>query len=119
MKTYPLVLCMPGGIQARVRIIHVVETNDKGEQTLAQLVSSPPIYELRDGTTVDADATIPDDLAARWHWQGSFLSDGGIAIFTGTYGLAETFDIARRHDADRRVITTAETRPQQLMMELV
>jgi hypothetical protein len=119
VKTYPMLLCLPGGIQARVRIIHVVETNDKGEQMLTQLVSAPPAYELRDGTTVDADVTIPDDLAGRWRWQGSFLSDGGVAIFTGTYGLAETFAIARRHDADQRVITTAETRPQQLMMDLV
>lgn len=71
---YPQTVVLPDGTQARVRIVHVVETNDKGEATLTQLVLSPPQYELRDGTTVELDVTIPDDLLATgWFWRGSSL----------------------------------------------
>lgn len=77
MSAYPLTVALPDGAAARVRIVHHVVTNDKGEQTLTQLVSSPPIYELRDGTTVDLDVTIPPDLvAAGWAWHGSVLQLG-------------------------------------------
>lgn len=71
---YPMVVYLPNGTQARVRIIHVVETNAKGEQVLTQLVSNPPVYERRDGTTVELDVAIPDDLLdAGWFWRGSSL----------------------------------------------
>ena len=79
MSVYPMVIGLPGGAQARVRIIHEVVTNDKGEETLTQLVQSPPVYELRDGTTVELDVQIPDDLAAAgWHWHGSTLMRGQV-----------------------------------------
>lgn len=71
---YPLVVSLPGGSQARVRIVHVVEFDKNGEAVLTQLVSNPPVYELRDGTTVALDVAIPDDLAAAgWFWHGSAL----------------------------------------------
>lgn len=120
---YPLVVPLPDGLQARVRITHVVEVNDKGEDVLTQLVQVPPQYELRDGTTVDLDVMIPDDLAAAgWHWFGSVLrwpaSDPlrGIGICTSTYppppypstrgscfDCARTFERLRAEREDRRI----------------
>jgi hypothetical protein len=86
---YPVCLDLPGGVRARVRIVHVW---DEAEQTLSQLVSVPPVYELRDGTTVDVDVAIPDDLrAAGWYWNGSLLTwretpeSCGIAVATCTF----------------------------------
>lgn len=85
--------------------------------TRAELVpgSRPPAYSLPDRADAGIDVTIPDDLAATgWYWSGSFLyqpwperSDGpGVAISTGTYGVAETFEMARRHNAKRGELLT-------------
>ncbi len=121
---YPQTVALPDGVQARVRIVHTVVTNDKGEQVLTQLVSSPPQYERRDGTTVALDVTIPDDLlAAGWAWHGSTLIDGPIvgghiAITTCTYpppgwpsARGSCFDCARRFEqlrAERHARRVAE-----------
>lgn len=97
---YPLEVHLPDGTRARVRIVHIVEVNDRGDEVLTQLVQHPPQYERRDGTTVPIDVTIPDDLAAAgWYWSGSFLYQPwpevrteeqgrgpGVAIATCTYG---------------------------------
>lgn len=105
MSAYPIVVCLPGGVQARVRITHVVEVDKNGDPVLAQLVQSPPQYELRDGTTVDLDVEIPNDLAAHWFWFGSALTsdDGLLLVSTATYpppGIASArgscFDVARQ-----------------------
>lgn len=71
----PLVLLLPGGKE------HALVSG-----------SRPARYV---GTT--ADVTIPDDLAPLWHWHGTFLSDGQIGIFTGTYGVEGAFEQARIH----------------------
>jgi len=124
---YPLVISLPDGSTARVRITHVVEVNDKGEETLTQLVSTPPQYERRDGTTVALDVEIPDDLvAAGWHWHGTTLrwpADDplrGMAIMTDSYPpppypseRGSCFDAARRFEAMR------ETRHEQHVAERV
>lgn len=123
---YPLVVPLPDGTQARVRIIHVVETkkNEKGEQVqvLSQLVPSPPQYERRDGTTIEIDVAIPDDLAAAgWYWFGSVLrwpagDLRGIGILTSCYppppiksergscfDCAREFERLRAEGEDRRI----------------
>lgn len=114
---YPLVIPLPDGTEARVRITHIVEVNDKGEETLTQLVQSPPQYERRDGTTVDLDVQIPDDLAAAgWYWHGSTLAlDGGLLrIGTETYPppgwpapQGTCFDIARRYEVKHSELEAA------------
>jgi hypothetical protein len=112
---YPQTIVLPGGVQARVRITHVVEVNDKGKEVVTQLVSDPPQYELRDGTPVDLDVQIPDDLAAAgWIWHGSLLhwptSDPlrGVGITTDLHPPPgwpsprdDCFTVARRMDQHR------------------
>lgn len=98
---YPLVINLPDGRRA-------------------ELVpgSRPPAYSLPDQADAGIDPTIPDDLVATgWYWSGSFLyqpwperSDGpGHAISTGTYGLAETFEMARRSNAKRAELLVLRT----------
>jgi hypothetical protein len=108
---YPLAIDLPDGTTARVRIVHVVEVNDKGEELLTQLVSTPPQYERCDGTTVELDVTIPDDLAAHWFWFGSCLVEdsGLVLICTATYPppgypsiRGTCFDVARQIEAGQR-----------------
>lgn len=89
---YPLMINLPDGRRAEY------------------VAGSRPARYTIDGELSDIDATIPDDLLATgWYWSGSFLfqpwperPDGpGVAISTGTYGLAETFEMARRMNAKR------------------
>lgn len=55
---------------------------------------------------VDVDVTIPDDLArAGWHWHGTFLSDGEVGIYSGTFGVPGVFEEARRHMRLRATVT--------------
>lgn len=63
--------------------------------------SRPPRYTI-DGQACAIDVTIPDDLAAVWFWHGTWLCDGEIRIYTGTFGVAGTFEQARIHMQIRR-----------------
>lgn len=46
----------------------------------------------------EGSVEIPEDLTrAGWFWFGSFLSDGEVGIFTGTYGVEGAFEQARIH----------------------
>lgn len=96
--SHPLLICLPGG-------------------THADLIpgSRPPRYTV-DGATVDLDVTIPADLADTWHWHGSFLSDGQIGIFTGTYGVEGAFEEARIHMGLRRTLVIEFGGPYQMDM---
>lgn len=76
--TAPLLLCLPGGIRAE----YVAG-------------SRPARYEI-EGEPCDLDVTIPEDLAG-WTWHGSFLSDGHVGIFTGTFGVSGAIAQARKH----------------------
>jgi len=136
VSAYPLIIALPGGVQARVRIVHVV-----GEDgALTQLVSDPPQYERRDGTTVELNVTIPPDLAPHWFWFGSALvsDDGLLLVSTATYpppgiesARGSCFDVARQLEAgmQRRALSVARPirmqaparpgEPLQLAMELV
>ena len=73
----------------------------------------PLVVVLPDGQEAgeECDTTIPEDLAGVWHWHGSFLSDGHVGIFTGTFGVAGAFEQARIH---MRLRANAE--PQQLTL---
>lgn len=109
---YPMVIDLPDRTQARVRITHIVVTSDRGDEELTQLVSVPPVYELLDGTVIDLDVTIPDDLAAAgWFWFGSLLAKGDpqgahVGVHTSCYPppgwpapQGTCFDSARRFEA--------------------
>jgi hypothetical protein len=72
----------------------------------------PARYTI-DGAACDIDVTLPDDLAAVWHWNGSWLCDGEVRIYTGTFGVDGAIAQARRHMALR-----AGYAPQPVQMEL-
>ncbi len=87
---------------------------DEPEAELGTHLMLPPQYEQRDGTTVDLDVQIPDDLAAAgWHWFGSVLQLGQmggpcIAITTALHpppglndGRRTCFEVARSMEAHR------------------
>jgi hypothetical protein len=81
---FPLVLALPDG---GARYSHL-----DGER---------PVY-VRDGVILDVDVRIPADIVDRWFWSGSFLKlntapgECGYSIDPRTFGLTETFAIARR-----------------------
>lgn len=74
--------------------------------------SRPARYAI-DDQPCDIDVTIPEDLAAVWFWHGSWLCDGAIRIYTGTFGVAGALEQARIHMRLR-----AEYEPQPVQMEL-
>ena len=109
---YPMVISLPNGVEACVRIVQAMQINEKGGEVLTQIVQTPPQYELFDGTAIDLDVTIPDDLvAAGWFWFGSLLAKGdpaGAHVGTHTscypppgYDAPQgtCFDSARRFEA--------------------
>lgn len=69
-----------------------------------------------DGGFDGVDVTIPDDLKGTWFWFGSFLSDGQVGIFTGTFGISGAFAQARIHMGLRQTLTIECGKPQQLSM---
>lgn len=84
MNGHPARLYLPNGIEA-------------------ELIpgSQPPRYAGWGGSV-----EIPDDLArAGWHWHGTFLSDGEVGIYTGTYGVPGVFEQARIHMGLRETMT--------------
>lgn len=90
MRGHPLILCLPGG---------------KSAALIAG--SDPARYDGWEGSV-----EIPADLSA-WHWHGSFLSDGEVAIFTGTHPPPDCFEQARIHE---RLRAAWEPHPVQLVL---
>lgn len=76
---YPLQLCLPDGRRADL------------------VPGSRPARYTIEGEPCDIDVTIPPDLAAVWFWVGSWLCDGEIRIYTGTFGVVGVFEQARIH----------------------
>lgn len=86
----PLLLCLPGGVEA----------------------------EYVDGCYQgwEGSVEIPADLKETWFWFGSFLSDGDVGIFTGTFGIPGVFEQARIHMELRRTLVVEFGGPRQLSM---
>jgi hypothetical protein len=79
---YPLAIDLPGGRRAE----YVSGTR-------------PARYTI-DGAPCDLDVTLPADVAAAgWFWSGTWLCDGDIRIYTGTFGVAGVIAQARIHMA--------------------
>jgi len=70
--SFPLALALPNGVRAQF--------------VPGLAASGAPIYEI-DGVVTAIDVRIPDDLAANWYWNGSWLAErsGGIQIDTGSF----------------------------------